>query len=368
MHKAISILLVSGLLLACTGCDLLEREYVQINQHQEQTAEEDDATTLRAESYAELVGGAQYFVSMGVLSGTVRLYQYTGDIQKAVDRACEALLQDDPLGAYALQDVQCQYTRIVSYYECVFTYRYRRTMEQISAIQTLTGKGDFREKTAETLEQFQNHLVLKSDSYYQSEESVRQEFWDVFYDTPQAAVDKPELTIQLYPDHGAARVIELDLEWPLAQQELLERATAVSDMADKLTAEDKGEPLTQVWTLYNSLLSCVSWQVDGSDSVFAALVNGSANSEGIAMAYKLLCDRLGIECQVVRGQYKNQDHCWDLVTIDDQSWHLDVTAGEGKYCFLCSDEERIEAGYDWSQEDYPACTLEAAIAARNTVF
>ena len=114
MHKAISILLASGLLLVCTGCGLLEREYVQISQHQEQTAENDDATTLRAESYAELVGGAQYFVSMGVPSGTVRLYQYTGDIQKAVDRACEALLQDDPLGSYALQDVQCQYTRIVS--------------------------------------------------------------------------------------------------------------------------------------------------------------------------------------------------------------------------------------------------------------
>ena len=55
MHKAISILLAGGLLLACTGCGLLEREYVQISQHQEQTAENDDATTLRAESYAELV-------------------------------------------------------------------------------------------------------------------------------------------------------------------------------------------------------------------------------------------------------------------------------------------------------------------------
>lgn len=58
MHKAISILLASGLLLVCTGCGLLEREYVQISQHQEQTAENDDATTLRAESYAELVGGS----------------------------------------------------------------------------------------------------------------------------------------------------------------------------------------------------------------------------------------------------------------------------------------------------------------------
>ena len=210
--------------------------------------------------------------------------------------------------------------------------------------------------------------MLKSDSYYQSEESVRQEFWDVFYDTPQAAVAKPELTVHLYPNHGAARVIELDLEWPLAQQELLEQAAAVSDTADKLTAEVNGEPLTKVWTLYSSLLHSVSCQKDGSDSVSSALVDGTASSEGIAMAYELLCDRMGIECQVVRGQYKNQSHCWNLVTIDDQSWHLDVTAGEGKYRFLRSDEELTEQGYKWSQEDYPVCTLEAAIAARNTVF
>lgn len=368
MNRTIAILLASGLLLSCTGCGLLEREYVQISQHQEQTAENDDATTLRAESYAELVGDAQYFVSMGVPSGTVRLYQYTGDIQRAVDRACEALLQDDPLGSYALQDVQCQYTRIVSYYECVFTYQYRRTMEQIAAIQTLSSKGDFREKSAKTLEQFQNRLVLKSDSYYQSEESVRQEFWDVFYDTPQAAVEKPELTVHLYPDHGAARIIELDLAWPLTQQELREKAAAVSDMADKLTAEVSGEPLTKVWTLYSSLLGHVSWQQDGSDSVASALVDGTANSEGIAMAYELLCDQANIECRVVRGQRDHQDHYWNLVTIDDQSWHLDVTAGEGKYGFLRSDEELTEQGYGWSQEDYPVCTLEAAIAARNTVF
>ena len=194
------------------------------------------------------------------------------------------------------------------------------------------------------MEQFQNRLVLKSDSYYQSEESVRQEFWDVFYDTPQAAVAKPELTVHLYPNHGAARVIELDLEWPLAQQELLGSAAAVSDMADKLTAEVNGEPLTQVWTLYNSLLGYVSWQKDGSDSVSGALVEGKANSEGIAMAYELLCDRVGIECQVVRGQHGNQDHCWNLVTIDDQSWHLDVTAGEGKYRFLRQRRRADRAG------------------------
>lgn len=54
MHKAISILLASGLLLVCTGCGLLEREYVQISQHQEQTAETCCSPTAKsaAQAYA----------------------------------------------------------------------------------------------------------------------------------------------------------------------------------------------------------------------------------------------------------------------------------------------------------------------------
>lgn len=369
MKKAITLLLTCGLLLSATGCSsLLEREYVQITDHKEQTAETDDATTLRAESYAELVGGAQYFVSMGMDTGAVRLYQYTGDIQKAVDRACEAILQDDPLGCYALRDVQCHYTRIVSYYECVFTYQYRRTMDQIAAIQTLSGKGDFREKAAKTLEQFQRRLTLKSDGYYQSEQAVQREFWDVFYDTPQAAVAKPELTVHLYPNHGAARVIELELKWPATQQALREQAEKVSDAADQLTADRNGEPLTKLWALYTCLTEQMDWKTDGADSVYSALVEGTPNSEGVAMAYELLCDRMGMECQIVRGSKGGQTHCWNLVTIEDQNWHLDVTAKEGKYSFLRSDGEVAEQGYQWEREDYPTCTLEAAIGARNTVF
>lgn len=369
MKKAITLLLTCGLLLLGTACSsLLEREYLQITDHREQTAESDDATTLRAESYAELVGGAQYFVSMGMDTGTVRLYQYTGDIQRAVDRACEAVLQDDPLGCYALRDVQCHYTRIVSYYECVFTYQYCRTMDQIAAIQTLSGKGDFREKTAKTLEQFQRRLTLKSNGYYQSEQAVRQEFWDVFYDTPQAAVAKPELTVSLYPDHGAARVIALELRWPATQQELREQAEAVSHAAEQLTVDLEGEPLTKTWALYTRLAEQTRWSRNSADSVYHALVEGTANSEGVAMAYELLCDRMGIECQIVRGSKGGQTHCWNLVTIEEQNWHLDVTAEEGKYRFLRSDEELADQGYQWEREDYPTCTLEAAIAARNTVF
>lgn len=355
MKKVMMLLLNILLLFSCTACSgLLERDYTQISQHQEQRAETDDATALRAESYGDLISSAQYFVTMGARTGTVRLYQYSGDIDKALDRVCNTILTSDPLGSYALRDIKWEYTRIVSHYECVFTYYYRRTMDQIAAIQTISGKGGFRERTASALKAFSPNITLKSDSGYQSVEAVQREFWKVFYDTPQAALATPRLTVRMYPERGAARVIEMEIQWPFSQQELQKRAEAVSDVAARLTGENGGEDRTQAWLLYTRLRGCAVWKPDGSDSVYSVLAQGSGSSEGIAMAYQLLCDRAGIDCQTVRGSRKDQVHCWNLITVDGVSWHLDVTAGDGENHFLHTDAE-MSGEYSWSKEDYPAC-------------
>ena len=189
----------------------------------DQTADTGDATALRAEGYADLVSSAQYFVTMGAATGTVHLYQYTGDIEQAVNNACDAILYSDPVGAYALRDVTCEYTHIVSYYECVFTYRYRRTMDQIAAIQPVNGKAAFRREVAAALTGFAGQLVLKSSSYYDSAETVQREIWEVYYDTPEAALAPPKITVQLYPNRGAARVVEINLDWGLAQMCIRDR-------------------------------------------------------------------------------------------------------------------------------------------------
>lgn len=361
MKQMLAVLLSAGLLAVSTGCGaLLERDYTQVTDHVDQTADTGDATALRAEGYADLVSSAQYFVTMGAATGTVHLYQYTGDIEQAVNNACDAILYSDPVGAYALRDVTCEYTHIVSYYECVFTYRYRRTMDQIAAIQPVNGKAAFRREVAAALTGFAGQLVLKSSSYYDSVETVQREIWEVYYDTPEAALAPPKITVQLYPNRGAARVVEINLDWGLARTVLEEQAEEVSAAAARIVGEDSGTDVTNAWLLYTRLRSGLDWSPEGESSVYHALVEGTANSEGVAMAYRLLCDRAGITCQVVRGTRKSQVHCWNLITIDGVSWHLDVTAGENRGSFLHTDEEMAQA-CSWSREDYPVCNGETAV-------
>ncbi len=64
-------------------------------------------------------------------------------------------------------------------------------------------------------------------------------------------------------------------------------------------------------------------------SAYGALVNEKAVCEGFARAFKLLMDKVGIDCQVVIGYYKNGDnyepHAWNVVRFNKQWYLVDST-------------------------------------------
>lgn len=51
---------------------------------------------------------------------------------------------------------------------------------------------------------------------------------------------------------------------------------------------------------------------------------------GYATLFKALCDTIGIDCYVIIGKVKTEQHAWNAINIDDK-WHLvDATWGAGK--------------------------------------
>lgn len=62
-------------------------------------------------------------------------------------------------------------------------------------------------------------------------------------------------------------------------------------------------------------------------SAYGALVKGKAVCQGIACAFKLLCDQVDIPSLVVIGTIaKNLErHAWNIVRIDGQFYHVDCT-------------------------------------------
>ena len=72
------------------------------------------------------------------------------------------------------------------------------------------------------------------------------------------------------------------------------------------------------------------------------------------MAYQYLCQRSGLECLPVCGTRDGQPHWWNVVRCEGVWRHVDVSAGQERPSFLCTDGE-MEGRYDWDRAKIPPC-------------
>ncbi|MDD3193829.1 MAG: transglutaminase domain-containing protein [Oscillospiraceae bacterium] len=71
---------------------------------------------------------------------------------------------------------------------------------------------------------------------------------------------------------------------------------------------------------------------------YGALVEGSAICEGYAKAFKLLCNRAGIPCEIIGGTVGSEAHMWNYVSLGGVYYLVDATfddaAGVGTYDYF----------------------------------
>ena len=348
-----------AVLLLLTSCgSLLNRDYSSVSRHISQRADTEDASVLRVETYSDLVNSVQYFVSLHAAEGTVHLYQYPGDVEQDLQEACDEVLGQDPLGSYALRDIRWDSSRIVSYYECTFTFRYRRSAEQVASIRQTTGTVAIRDVLGEALAGYEDTLVLQTSTYYAQKDRLYDLLQEAYYDDPAHALGLPDMAVTIYPQDiqgGTQRIVELQFTYSDGQATLLAQAEAVAQAAATLAGPSPAQGEVGYWLLYSRLGDLVTYDAEASPSVHAALVDGSADSEGIALAYQLLCQRSGLTCQLIQGTLDGSPHWWNLVELEEDLWrHVDVTAGLEQGQFLCTDSQ-IAQRYTWDAERYPAC-------------
>ncbi len=342
-----------------TGCSsIFDRDYASVTPHQEQAASDEDASILRAETYAELVSCVQHFVSMGQSIGTVHVYQYSGDIDTDLQTASNEVLHEDPLGAYALENITYTCSRIVSYYECTFFLTFCRSMEEISSIKSAYGWGAIREQISDSLAGFQPSLTLRTSSFYADSAQLYALTQTAYYDAPATALGYPAVAVSIYPESSNTsryRIIEITFSYANTQSTLKKRAEAVAARAAQLAGVESAADATVAVLLRSRLLAVTEYDENGSSSVYSALILGNGNSEAIGMSYALLCRQAGISCQLVQGTWNGTPHSWNIIELNGQYWHVDLTLGDTEGARY-TDAEMNSLGYQWSQDDYPTCS------------
>ena len=346
---------MAALMLLSTGCSsMLNRDYSSVTVHSATPTAEGDANTMRVQNYQELVNALIYLINQGEESGSIRYSGEEADFKKLMDEACLEVKQEDPLGAYAVDYIKYSVISIVGSYEADVQITYRRTREQVASIVDATGAAAIRSELSRALSSFDTEVVLRISYFEEDEAYIQQLVRQAYLSNPATALDFPDAQVAMYPESGQQRIVEVTLTYHQSLQTLESWRNSLSREAERIC-----QPLTELTIkekldgITGTLQSMGAYSAQGGSTAYDALLGGGGDSQGVALAFSLLCRQVGITCSVVDGQKNGQSHFWNVVQTASGYRHVDLSrAGSVTYNL---DQTMTQQGYVWDTQQVPAC-------------
>lgn len=350
--------LLLPLLLLLSGCGrFVVREYETVTPHAEQRVEEVDEDALTAQNYLSLKNAILSFVENGVENGVIRTQDYSGEVEEDLPAAAYEVSKLDPLGAYAVDYMTQDYTQFVSYYEIHVSITYRRSVEQIRAIRRVSSHTALPELINQAMAAYDPALTVRLP-YYDGQD-VEALVRDYYAFNPGKAMELPEVTVNVYPESGYVRIIEVLFTYSESAGSLLQKQEAVASnvraAGEYVRYRSTGEGKLQL--LYTYLQERFRYTPGLSATpVYSFLCKGVAGDEGCAKSFQLICDQIGLECHTVVGNRSGEPYSWNIVNVDGRCRHIDLfraLAEEDNLLAFYADGELDD--YYWDREAYPEC-------------
>ena len=359
MKKILMILLLALLILAVSACDgMFDDDYLYVSVHDEQYTVDEGSDALTAENFLGLKNAILSFVENHVEYGVIRIYNYDGDVESDLADAAYEVAKTDPLGAYAVDYMTHDCTLIVSYYEIHIYITFARTLEEIQSVERVNSIAALKDRFSQALLDGQQSVTLRVSSY--DEQDYTALVRNCYAGNASRFTELPQVAVELFPSSGVQRILrftfqyEKDAQTRVEEQALLKQT--IAELTQKLPAS--GEPLDRFAALSTSLLEKMAEQEVSEDAIlFDTLCGESFNSESVAYALGLLAEEAGLTCVPVHGRRNNATYSWNIITVDDHSYHVDLLRDlmqENQSMNLYADAE-MESEYTWDREAYPAC-------------
>ena len=282
---------------------------------------------------------------------------YTGNVVSDIASVCNAVNTESAYGAYCVDYVSYDLTQIVSYYEAVITVAYRYTQEELAGMKTTNTLDGFAELIAEELVNEPEQVVVKVNNGTNDKTTVSDMLERIIRNNPLAISYYPKVNVEIYSGNSSQKIYEVNIVYD-ADTDNAARLTAMKSEIDRAAQSvKKGNAAQTIVAAAEYLEKRCNVVASGGNTAYDALVSGIADSEGVASAFKALCDKTGIECMVVSGRMDRLDHYWNIVKIDDAYYHVDVSVlkdlGGAKSLLLRDADKQIDCW--WDQSAYPDC-------------
>lgn len=174
---------------------------------------------------------------------------------------------------------------------------------------------------------------MEKKQFFDSVEAVEYNFPELFY------VDFRTISYTEYSDH-----YEYNPQYLYTFSEIVKLNEQITRKADeiikKLNISDKVSVYDKCGRLHNYMVSSCTYDYDAkdnSDKIWSAytiegfFLKKKAVCQGIAFAFKFLCDKAGVDTIVARGVSLQpgcttyERHAWNIVRAGGEAAHIDIT-------------------------------------------
>lgn len=352
----LSLVLVFSLL---SGCGLYDKEYSVVEQYPVAVNDSDrDSSTVH--NYYEMEAAILDLVHQRQEQGSIVFENYEGDISSDLKNVCWGLRTRDAFCVYCVSGIQYEMNHIVSHEGADLSISYSRSSEEMEHIRTISFSTELTDYVEQAIDSFVDRLVVLIKNCSLDEDGIRELVASAYEDNPVIAIAAPMTQVKMYSGSGLQRLVEVEFSYGDDIQDLQNKKKEMAEKIGDIT-EQSSDDFTEKTLLkaVNMITSQCRYRDEYiGNSVYSCLVTKEANSQGLALTLKSVCNAMDIPCETVNGFYIQKEHYWNIVQIGNDYYHIDLSRCilQGTESgFLRSDEEMWNE-YRWDTSAYSRCS------------
>ena len=353
--------LFAAVCLLLSGCGTwMEGSYVSVTPYLS-SSDSDGEDIQWISDKDQLYEAVRYMVSKAVSEDIffVRDYSETA-VNSDMILVRYAIMNTDPLGAYAVQDVQFELGINGGRSTLAVKIDYSRQKTEILRMKTIRGREEAQSAVAAALSSMDTELVFYVEGYEDTDFAQMVE--DYARENPDEVIETPRVSVSLYPASGENRVVELSFGYQNNRDALRAMQTQVKQIFEsaKLYISGDESDYQKLYRLYVFLIGGVdvdrlAGQSGGSITpAYSLLRYGVGDSKAFSTVYAAMCRQVGVECLVVSGTRNGEAWFWNIVKDGDRYVHVDVLRCALAGYFRERSDGQMD-GYVWDYLAYPAC-------------
>ncbi|MBE6959899.1 MAG: transglutaminase domain-containing protein [Ruminococcaceae bacterium] len=356
MKKTVVFLLALCLLLC--GCDsLFDGSYSHEEPHTNQGGQLPQNNII-ASNYDSLCKSLTSLIESGTQSSIISVPNYDqSTIYTDFTKAIQQVRTTNPIAAWAVDDIQWETGSSGGQLSVAVTISYLHDRAEIRKVHRVSDAGSANTIIAGVLNDCSADVQILIPNY---EPVDFQQFVENYFNThPQSVMELPQVVVNIFPETGADRLLELKFTYQNSRDDLramqMQVRTVFESAALYVSSYSKeSEKFEQLYAFLMEFLVEGNYELETSITpAYSLLRHGVGDKKAFANVYAAMCREAGLDCRVVTGTRDGESWVWNLVCIDGVYRHLDLLRCSQQSGYQSYPDNEMD-GYVWDYSAYPA--------------